>query len=126
MFSSSDSDTDSDSKYEFSIDNIPCAIINLDYSVVCLYEFSSFLHRHNNNIFLELYNWIPYADIVYIFKRYFPLSKKIVKKLNIDCMEYFRVQIINIKTLDYATIYQRLINLYSLFIYSHKYYLPNN
>ena len=123
MSSSSNSDSDSEEQYEFSIDNIPCAILNLDYNTVCLYEFSSFLQKHHNNIFLELYNWIAYSDIVYIFKRFFPLRKKIVKQLNIDCMEYFRVQVVNLKTFDFARSYQRRINICTLFIVSHKYFL---
>ena len=122
---STDSDSDSD-HYEFSIDNIPCAILNLDYNIVCLYEFSTFLQNHHNNLFLELYNWIPYTDIVHIFKRFFSLRKKTVKQLNIDCMEYFRVQIVTQKTVDFSKNYQRRINLCSLFLDLHKYFLAED
>ena len=95
----SDSDTNStDSEYKFSYDNIPDEILNLNYDCVCIYTFSVNLDKCQNNLFLELYNYISQKDIKRIFKTFFTLSKKTRACLTIDCVEYMRVQVVNTKT----------------------------
>lgn len=115
-----DSDS-SDSTYEFSIDNIPKTVLNLNYYYcTCIYTFSAWLSKNDNDLFKGIQNWIPQLEIQYIFKKFFKLPKKTLKKLNIDCVEYMRIQILDcyrpVYGMNARFIWETLINSHKLFI----------
>lgn len=115
-----DSDS-SDSNYEFSIDNIPKSVLNLNYYYfTCMYTFSTWLKKTDNDLFKGIQNIIPQKEIQYIFKKFFHLSKKTLRKLNIDCVEYMRIQILDfykpVYGMNFLFIWETIINLHKLFI----------
>ena len=118
----SDSDS-SGSNYEFSIDNIPSSVLNLNYYFVCIYTFSAWLNKFDNDLYKGLTNWIPKKDIQDIFKQFFSLSKRTLRKLNIDCVEYMRIQIIDIFKPLY---YTKPMFLWLTLTHLRKYFIPEN